>query len=161
MKQKDTLYALLNESAETYESFIKIEYEKYDAVARDDIKKLDEIIETEQVFYMKMKGQEQKRNKLVQNMGFEDKTLKEIIEIIKIEENDENHEFKKVYDRLFKALNDFKKINSECKTLIEVRLHRIENVMIELGKKENREYIYTNADNKKDYFKNHIVSKKI
>jgi len=161
MKQLNELYVLLQDSAETYESFIKTEYEKYDAVARDDIKKLDEIIEIEQVFYLKAKGLEQKREKLIQSMGFKGKTLKEIIEKInelETDGNDENHKLKNVYDRLFKALNDFKKINLECKTLIGVRMHRIENAMSKLGEKEN---IYSNLENNKSYLKSHIVSKKI
>lgn len=158
MEQVDALCVLLQESAETYESFIKTEYDKYDAVASEDIKRLDQIIANEQVFYLKMKGLEQKREKLVQNMDMKGKTLIEIIEIIGTEDKEESHRLKIVYDRLLKALNDFKKINLECKTLIEVRLHRIDNIMIKLGVKENT---YTNGESKKNYFKSNIVSKKI
>jgi len=153
MEQMDALYALLEESAELYEEFIKVEYEKYDAVIKDDIKSLDEIISKEQVFYLKMKGLEQKREKLTQTMNMKDKTLKEIIELT---DKEVNNKLKLVYDRLFKALKDFKKINSECKTLIEVRLHRIENVMTKLDEKENT---YTSGESQRNNLKSHIVSK--
>lgn len=155
MEQMNALYEILQESAELYESFIKIEYEKYDAVIKDDIKKLDEIISKEQVFYLKMKGLEQKKEKSIQAMNMKDKTLKEIIET---SDKEENYKLKLVYDRLFKALTDFKEINIECKTLIEVRLHRIENAMIKLGEKENT---YTNGEGQKNNLKSHIVSVKI
>lgn len=153
MEQMNSLYELLQDSAELYENFIKVEYEKYDAVIKDDINKLDEIISKEQVFYLKMKGLEQKREKLAQAMNMTDKTLKEIIET---SDKDENYKLKLVYDRLFKALKDFKKINQECKTLIEVRLHRIENAMTKLGKKENT---YTSGESQRNNLKSHIVSK--
>lgn len=154
-QQMDSLCAILQESLELYENFIKVEYDKYDAVIKDDIKKLDEIISLEQVFYLKVKGLEQKREQLIESMDMKDKTLKEIIEM---SNEEESSRLKPMYDRLLKALTDFKKINSECKTLIEVRLHRIDVAMGILGEKDNN---YLNGENQKNNLKNHIVSKKI
>lgn len=154
MKQMDALYTMLQQNAELYESFIKIEYDKYDAVIRDDIKKLDEIISKEQVFCLRLKGHEQNREKLMLDMNMKDKTLKEIIEIA---DDDQSSKLKLMYDRLFKALLEFRKISEECKTIIEVRLHRIETAMSKLSEKEN---IYTNGDNYNN-IKSLIISKKI
>lgn len=156
MKQKmDSLYAILEESSELYENFIKVEYEKYDAVIKDDIKKLDEVIEQEQVFYLKVKGLEHKKEKLIETMCMKDKSLKEIICLC---DEDESLRLKSMYDRLLKALNDFKRINLECKTIIEVRLHRIDVAMSVLGEKENN---YPSSENQKNSLKSSIVSKKI
>jgi ribosome assembly protein YihI (activator of Der GTPase) len=149
----DSLCNILKESAETYESFIKLEYDKYDAVVRDDITRLDEIISSEQVFFLKIKGLEQKRQKLTQSMNMKDKTLKEIIEL---SNNEEKSKLKEQYDRLFKALSDFKKINSECKTLIEVRLHKINSAIDKQGISKNN---YANNENRNN--KSSIISKKI
>ncbi len=154
MVQIDSLCNILKESAETYESFIKLEYDKYDTVIRDDIIRLDEIISAEQVFFLKMKGLEQKRQKITQNINMKDKTLKEIIELC---DKEEKVKLKAEYDRLFKALTDFKKINSECKTLIEVRLHKINSAINKQGVNKNN---YTNnAGNVNN--KNSIISRKI
>lgn len=156
MKEKmDFLYAILQESLELYENFIKVEYDKYDAVIRDDIKKLDEVISQEQVFYLKVKGLEQRREKLIESMGMKHKTLKEIIEL---SDEHERLRLKPMYDSLLVSLNDFKKINSECKTVIEVRLHRIDVAMSKLGEKQNN---YPNAEGQKNNLKSNIVSKKI
>ena len=151
----DSLCDILKESTETYESLVKLEYDKYDAMIRDDINRLDEIISKEQVFYLKMKGLEQRRQKATQNINMQDKTLKEIIESSDIEEK---YKLKSEYDRLFKALLNFKKVNSKCKTLIEIRLHRIGHAMSKLGEKENT---YTYVDHQKNNLKNCMVSKKI
>jgi len=76
----DSLCDILKESTETYENLAKLEYDKYDLMIRDDINRLDEIISKEQVFYLKMKGLEQRRQKATRNINMQDKTLKEIIE---------------------------------------------------------------------------------
>jgi len=155
MEQMDALYTILEESLELYESFIKVEYDKYDAVIKDDIKKIDEIISKEQVFYLKAKGLEQKREKITNSMNIKDKTLREIIEM---DDEEDNSKLKLVYDRLFKVLEDFKKISSECKILIEVRLHKIEILQ---GKQSENENTYLDGKSQKNNLKSHIVSKRI
>jgi ribosome assembly protein YihI (activator of Der GTPase) len=154
MEQNNALYALLIEYTEIYENAVKLEYEKYDASVKNDIVKLNEVISKEQVFYLKMKGLEQKREKLTLSMKVKDKSLKEIIELY---EGDNKIRLKSECDRLNKALVDFKKINNECKTIIDIRLHRINNVMSKLGQKENT---YTN-NSKHSNIKSNILSKKI
>lgn len=155
MKQMDSLYSVLEEILELYSSFVKVEYEKYDAVVRNNIEKLDEIISKEQVFYLKAKGLEQRRVRITDSMNIKDKTLTEIIEITG---EDESARLKLLRDRLNNSLADFKKINSECKTLIDVRLHRIDTVMSKLGERDNT---YTNGENRKNNLNSFIVSKKI
>ncbi len=154
MKQMDSLCTILQESLELYENFIKVEYEKYDAVIKDDIKRLDEVISNEQVFYLKVKGLEQKKEKLIESMGMKDKSLKEIINI---SVQEDRSRLIPLYDNLMKALTDFKKINHECKTIIEVRLHRIDVAMNKLGEKDNS---YPQNENQKNNLKSNIVSKK-
>ncbi|MBP1925764.1 hypothetical protein J2Z76_001625 [Sedimentibacter acidaminivorans] len=152
----DSLCDILKESTETYENLVKLEYDKYDLMIRDDINRLDEIISKEQVFYLKIKGLEQRRQKATRNINMQDKTLKEIIESSSNEE--EKYKLKLEYDRLFKVLLDLKKVNSKCKTLIEIRLHRIDNAISKIGEKENT---YTNVENQKNKIKNYLISKKI
>ena len=44
----NTLYELLKENAELYKIFLDLEYKKYDAVIKNDIKLLDNIVSKEQ-----------------------------------------------------------------------------------------------------------------
>lgn len=154
MESNNALYALLIEYTEIYENAVKLEYEKYDASVKNDMDKLNEVISKEQAFCLKMKGLEQKREKLTLSMKVNDKTLKEIIELY---DGDNKIKLKSEFDKLNKALIDFKKINHECKTIIDVRLHRINSIMSKLGQKEN-----TYAENSKhNNIKSNILSKKI
>jgi len=156
MIQTDLLSNILKETAEMYEGFIRLEYDKYDAVITDNTARLDEIISIEQAFFLKMRGLEQKRQKITKDMNMQDKTLKQILELA---QHEEKAKLKVEHERLLKALNDFKKINSECKSLIEVKLHKI-NSCIE--KKESLGSTYTNNDNKiNNGNKNYFISRKI
>lgn len=130
----NSLVELLDKSADLYKSFLELEYKKYDTVIKDDIKALDDIVAKEQVYYLKMRGIEQKRERLVDSMGYKDKTLMEIINAA--EGNDKNILIKK-HEELSEIVNEVKKISSLCKTLIEVRMHRIDKAMSQLGEKEN------------------------
>lgn len=154
MEQYDALYALLKEYIEIYENAVKLENEKYNASVKNDLLKLNEVISKEQVIHLQMKGLEQKREKLTLEMKMSDKTLKEIIELF---DGENKINLKSEYDRLNKALNSLKKINDEVKTIIDVRLNRINNVMFKLKQKEN-----TYTENSKHHnVKSSVLSKKI
>ena len=134
----DTLYELLKENSELYKIFLDLEYKKYDAVIKNDIKALDDIVSKEQAYYLKIRGIEQKREKLMDSLGMTGKTLKEIIDSTR------NDILEDQYEELNNTITELKKINSLLKTLIKVRLNRIDKKMISLGEKENT---YSNGKN--------------
>jgi len=154
MGQYNALYALLEEYNAIYESAAKLEYEKYNASVKNDITKLNEVISKEQVIHLQMKGLEQKREKLTLEMKMSDKTLKEIIELF---DGENKINLESEYDKLNKVLNNLKKVNGEVKTIIDVRLNRINTVMFKLKQKEN-----TYTENSKHLnIKSSVLSKKI
>lgn len=151
----NSLVELLDKSADLYKSFLELEYKKYDTVIKDEIKALDDIVAKEQVYYLKMRGIEQKRERLVDSMGYKDKTLMEIINAV--EGNDKNILIKK-HEELSEIVNEVKKISSLCKTLIEVRMHRVDKAMSQLGEKENT---YSNVQLKGGKADSLVLSRKI
>lgn len=149
----DELIELLKECAEVYKQFLELEYEKYDIVIKNDIETLDDIVSKEQVVFLKMRGLEQKREKLIISMGMSGKTFKEIIDYL---DNDEK--LLSEYEKLRSIISEVKKISSLCKTLIEVRLHRLDKAMSQLGESENT---YRNKEIKNSSAKSLIISKKV
>jgi flagellar biosynthesis/type III secretory pathway chaperone len=149
------LYDLLKGSTQLYSKLLELEHEKYDAVIKADVEVLDDIVSKEQAYYMKMRGDEQKREKLLKEMGFSGKTMREIINMSQGEEKDRLND---VYNELNGLLKEVKKINGMCKTLIEVRLRRVDNALSQLGEKENT---YTETEHKNGNAKSLIFSKKI
>lgn len=148
------LIELMDESAKIYKNFLELEYKKYDAVIKNDIELLEEIVAQEQAFYMKMRGIEQKREKLLDFMGFKDKSFKEVIESV---EGNEKDTLIEKYDEFSKTIAEVKKIVNLCKTLIEVRMHRINKAMEQLGEKDNTYSLSENKNNSKSM----LFSKKI
>lgn len=119
------LLDILDESTNLYNHLFELEQQKYESLLKNDLVKLDEVVAKEQVAYLKMRGLEQKREKLVTSLGFKDKTLKEIIELIT--DNEYKSKLTEKYKELNKLILDIKNTNSLCKTLIEARLQGIEN----------------------------------
>ncbi|MDF2948240.1 MAG: hypothetical protein K0R07_250 [Sedimentibacter sp.] len=149
----EELIELLKESAEVYKQFLELEYKKYDIVIKNDVISLDDIVSKEQVVFLKMRGLEQKREKLIVSFGMNGKTFKEIID-----NQDEDENLLSEYQKLKSIISEVKKISSLCKTLIEVRLHRLDKAMSQLGESENT---YTNKEIKNGSAKSLIISKKI
>jgi predicted transposase YbfD/YdcC len=149
----EELIELLKESAEVYKQFLELEYKKYDIVIKNDVISLDDIVSKEQVVFLKMRGLEQKREKLIVSFGMNGKTFKEIID-----NQDEDENLLSEYQNLKSIISEVKKISSLCKTLIEVRLHRLDKAMSQLGESENT---YTNKEIKNGSAKSLIISKKI
>ena len=151
----NSLYSMLKKSTQLYSSLLELEHEKYDAVIKADIETLDDIVSKEQAYYMKMRGDEQKREKLLESMGFSGKTLREIIDV---SQGEEKVRLNDVFNELNDLLKEVKKINGMCRTLIEVRLRKVDNVLSQLGEKENT---YTETEHKNGNIKSLIFSKKI
>lgn len=150
----DTLYELLKENIQIYKLFLELEYNKYDAVIKNDIISLDDIVSKEEVYFLKMKVIENKREKHLNSLGLRGKTLKEIIDF-------SEHKYKIILQKQFEELNntimELQKINSLSKTVVEVRLRRIDKELINLGEKEN-----TYSNNKSKNTKEGIlISQKI
>ena len=151
----NSLYDLLKESTQLYSRLLELEHEKYDAVIKADIETLDDIVSKEQAYYMKMRGDEQKREKLLKEMGFSGKTMREIIDT---SQGEEKIRLNDAYNEFNELLKEVKKINGMCKTLMEVRIRRVDNALSRLGEKENT---YTDAEHKNGNAKSLIFSKKI
>jgi sensor histidine kinase YesM len=154
MENMDSFCEMLKQNAELYEGLLETEREKYDAAVKNDLNRLDETISKEQVFYLRMKGLEQDRQKLMQDMSLEGKKFREIIGAA---EGEQKKELSKAYDRLSRALAEIKKVNGQSRIVIDIRLHRINEVLRSLGEKQNT-YVLNEKGNLP---KNIMISKKI
>lgn len=142
MSKLDNLYTILKEQLSLYEEFLEIEQEKYNIILADDVKKLDEIVTAEQVFFLKSRGLNQKREALLKELGFSGKTLRQIVELVGEQDKDR---FRKMYHDIFNVLENFKEKNNQCQDLVQVRLYRAQSMINKLDE---------NSANKNIYFKN-------
>lgn len=150
----NTLCELLKENNEIYKMLLELEYDKYEAVIKNDVISLDNIVSQEEVYYLQMKGIEHKREKLLNSLGLSGKTLKEIIDAA---ENEFKTNLQEEFEELNNTIKELKKINELLKTIIEVRLRRINKGLSNLGEKENT---YSN-DKSKNATEGLLISQKI
>jgi flagellar biosynthesis/type III secretory pathway chaperone len=150
----NSLYDLLKESTQLFSKLLELEHEKYDAVIKANIEMLDDIVSDEQAYYLKMRGDEQKRENLLEEMGCSGKTLREIIDM---SQGEEKTKLRDAYKEFNELLKEVKKINRMCRTLIEVRLRRIDSVLSQLGENNT----YTDMKHKDNNAKSLMISKKI
>lgn len=130
----NSLYDLLKESTQLFSKLLELEHEKYDAVIKADIEMLDDIVSDEQAYYLKIRGDEQKIENLLEEIGCSGKSLREIIDM---SQGEEKTKLINAYKELNELLKEVKKINRMCKTLIEVRLRRVDNALSQLGENKN------------------------
>ena len=150
----NTLCELLKENNEIYKMLLELEYDKYEAVIKNDVISLDNIVSQEEVYYLQMKGIEHKREKLLNSLGLSGKTLKEIIDAA---ENEFKTNLQEEFEELNNTIKELKKINELLKTVIEVRLRKINKEMSNLGENKNT---YTN-DKSKNATEGLLISQKI
>ena len=150
----NNLCELLKENNEIYKMFLELEYDKYEAVIKNDVISLDNIVSQEEVYYLQMKGIEHKREKLLNSLGLSGKTLKEIIDAA---ENEFKTNLQEEFEELNNTIKELKKINELLKTVIEVRLRKINKEMSNLGENKNT---YTN-DKSKNATEGLLISQKI
>ena len=160
MSKLNDLYKVLNEQLDLYKEFLEIENEKYNIILADDIKRLDEIVTEEQVFFLKSRGLDQRREKLLTELGFGGKTLKQLIELVDEEDKDR---FRKMHMDIFNVLQNFKDKNNQCQDLVQVRLYRAQTMINKLDESSANSKLYFKDKNSDeiDVSKTKFISKKI
>lgn len=140
----DKLYKMLNEQLNLLNDNYALEDEKYHVILKDDINRLNQIVLKENAFYMKLRGEEIKREKCIKDLGYEGLTLKEMIGKLKIEDK---IRFEELDYKLSKILLEFKRVNDDCQELAKIRLKRAQNMVSSLqNSSENHMYDKSERD---------------
>ena len=125
------LYGILKQQLDVYTSYLEVVNKKYDAIFQENIPVLNDILSEEEVFYMKFRGLEQKREKLLAKLG-PDVTLKQIIE--DMEDVNDKERFSSMYRELKDVISKVKEQHESCKTIVGVKMHTIETVLERIDK---------------------------
>lgn len=160
MSKLDSLYEVLKEQLDLYNEFIVVEQEKYNVILADDVNRLDEIVTGEQVFFLKSKGLDKKRERLLNELGFSGKTLKQLIELVDKSDKDR---FSKMHHDISTVLQNFKEKNNKCQDLVQIRLYRAQAMINKLDESTAKRNLYFKDGNKDeiDVNKMKFISKKI
>lgn len=160
MDNLQTLYNTLKEQLELYNSYLELEKEKYNVIIRDDVIELDKIVSQEQVFFLKSRGLEAKRESVLKKMNMQGKTLKEVVDLI---DENERDKFLDIHKKIYSILTAFKEKNDQCKDLVQIRLHRAQTMINKLdeGNINNKQYFKDGNTGEIDINKVNLISKKV
>ncbi|WP_312095212.1 flagellar export chaperone FlgN [Aminipila sp.] len=127
-------YAEIKDVIEEYiklmDLLIDFEQKKLNAVKEKDIQKLDNFLKEEQVYLLKLKGLDQKREGIQKKLGVEGLTYRQIIEKT---EGTLRSELENSYEILAVKTKQFNETLNTLKSYIDIRLHTIEEFMKQLG----------------------------
>ncbi|NCC86417.1 MAG: hypothetical protein EOM05_00925 [Clostridia bacterium] len=155
VKQAKTFYDLMQQYLVFYKEFLEFETKKLDDVANNRIDIMDEHVKKEEVFLLKSRGFEVKREEFLKNVGLENMSMSEVI---KTSPEESRGQMSDAFSELSDIVLDLKEINSRCNSMIELRLHRIEKTLNRIEENQQSNY---NSFAKSDKKKTDFISRKV
>jgi len=141
------LFSLLKSVIALFDKLLATESDKLNAIAANDVDKLDEYMRVEQAFTMELRSLDAKREKLQAELGFEGYSLSEIVDAVPRGESDILCGLMEVLrqrtEELTAAVN--------CtKNLIELHLNSLDLVLESMGSQVTRETSYESTGEKSE-----------
>jgi len=155
VKQAKIFYDLMQQYVVFYKEFFEFETKKLEDVANNRIDLMDEHVKKEEVFLLKSRGFEVKREAFLKDAGLENMSMSEVI---KTSPEEAEGKLEGVFSELSNLLLDLKEINLRCNSMIELRLHRIEKTLNQLEENQQKDY---NNSAKNDKKKTDFISRKV
>lgn len=122
MKDYTAFTEIMNEFIGFFDELIPIEQQKLDAAVAQKVAAVEDCMNREQAFVLRLRGLEQKRERLQREMGEEELTFREIIERAPAREGER---LKPLFLRLSERLSHFQSVRDGARDAIEVNLHMI------------------------------------
>ncbi len=122
------LIKVLEELTFVFEELLKSADQKLDAARNNHIVGIDDCLRREQAILMKLKGLENKRDKMMGELGYGNKTGNEIIDLV---EKESKREYTHALQQLNHAVMLYRNIHQEIMVLINCNVKQIEKQMIE------------------------------
>ena len=142
MSDFNSFCQVIRDTLALFDELNDYENKKLDAIAANDVIQLDQYMNDEQAYLMKMRGLDQKREKLQKQLGVPGLTFKEIIEKF---DGGDKETLAGLYDELSSKSADLKNAISATKRAIDMHLNSISAL---LEKIEGAEGTYDNKGEK-------------
>lgn len=117
---------IIEEFIELFDSLIPVEQAKLDAAVKNRASFVDECVNKEQAFVLRLRGLEQKREAAQEHLGMKGYTFRQILEHAP---GEVAAVLQPLFDRLSEQIRTFQSINENAKAAIEVNLHMIQEAL--------------------------------
>lgn len=128
MQNTSDFLAFMERYTVFFEEAAEAEKTEHEALSRNELKAIEQALSHQQAILLQMNSLEKQRLEFQENLGFENKTFREIIAVLKGAEQDT---MQALYDRLTAAIETVKKYNSESMRLAENRIKLFAKLMPE------------------------------
>lgn len=126
MENFDQIRTLLIDHVGLFDELILCVEKKLDAIAANDVDALNNHMKEEQAYIMRLKGLDQKRERLLAEMGMSGKTFRELIANTT---GDENSELTMIFEDLSSKVNELQSATDSAKKYIDIQLHSLESLL--------------------------------
>ncbi len=159
MENIDKFKAVIQEMIEFFEQFQALEKAKLEAVSRNDIIYLEDCMKKEQAEILVLRGLERKQLEVQKELGFENATFREIIELAPVEYK---AQLEAMYKELSNSIEIFKSTTEGIKKSIELNLYAIDNALKKMVENKKHSNGKEALDGSNEPKKNHsFTSKKV
>lgn len=121
---------LIQQFIELFDRMTPLEQSKLEVVSRNQVALLEDIIKKEQAEIMALRGLDQRRERMQEELGWKDLTFQEILRRLPEEERPD---MKQLFDELAARVTQFQSVTESSKTIMEVNLHAINQMAARQG----------------------------
>lgn len=121
---------LIRQFIELFDRMLPLEQSKLEVVSRNQVALLEDIIKKEQAEIMALRGLDQRRERMQEELGWKDLTFQEILRKLPEEERPD---MKQLFDELAVRVTRFQSVTESSKTIMEVNLHAINQMAARQG----------------------------
>lgn len=140
---------ILQETNMLLQEMTQTEQNKFDAAVHNKIFDVENCMKTEQAMIMKLRGLDKKRETLQKQLGYENKTFREIVEMQPAEQKEP---LQQVFQQMQDNLNKYREVAKSAADILQLNLHRIDQNLERLrGMQENSIYTPKGSIQKKQH----------
>ena len=150
MRDLTALYKLLDSVVSLFDKLLAVETEKLDAIAVNDVEKLDEYMLSEQALTMELRSLDAKREKEQSVLGFENFTLNSIIQAVDGDSPDDAAKLKDLMETLEQKTDELTVAVACTRKFIELHLQSIDFVLAKMGEQREKEGSYQSSGEKSE-----------
>ena len=121
---------LIQQFIELFDRMTPLEQSKLEVVSRNQVALLEDIIKKEQAEIMALRGLDQKRERIQEELGWKDLTFQEILGKLS---GEERTDMEQLFDELAARVTTFQSVTESSRTIMEVNLHAINQMVARQG----------------------------
>lgn len=152
------LFDLMDSLIELLDEIIKLENLKLDAIAVNDVKKLENFMKDEQVLTLRLKGMDSKREAAQQELGFDGMSLGQIVEKL---ESPYREELAQKEEHLHTQVQEVQTATACTNKFIQLHLQSLDMLLEQLEEPYKNEQYDNAGEKRKDDAPTKFTPKKI